>query len=89
MMGWGCPGYGIGGGGWSLFGMLPGLLIFFGLLIVIALSLVWLIRRGRLTRDTAQSSDIRFDPMSIAQRRLAAGEITTAEFEEIRERIHN
>ena len=45
-MGWGCPGYGIGGGGWSLLGMLPALLIFFGLLIVFALSLVWLVRCG-------------------------------------------
>lgn len=86
MMGWGCPGYGMNGG-WSFMGMLPGLIIFFAFLIVIIVAVLWLIRRGQSVNTIGQSAGSHINPLQIAQKRLAAGEITTAEYEEIRDRI--
>jgi uncharacterized membrane protein len=85
--GWGCPAYGAGGSGWSIWGMLPGLLLFLGLLIIVILSILWLIRRSRLSNAAVGSSSS--DPIAIAKRRLAAGEIGTEEYEEIRDRIQS
>ncbi|MDF1515919.1 MAG: SHOCT domain-containing protein [Anaerolineae bacterium] len=86
MMGWGCPGCGIRGG-WGFMGMLPGIIIFVALLIVIIVAVLWLISRGRSANTTGQSAGGHIDPLEIARRRLAAGEITTAEYEKIRDRI--
>ncbi len=48
------------------------------------LGLVWLILR--LSRRTAAPA-MGVDPLEIARRRLAAGEIDVAEYEEIRDRL--
>lgn len=91
MMGWGCPGCGLGGswGSIGLLGMLPGLLIFFGILALLVIATIWFLRRFRYSRISTETSDDRSDPLQIAKQRLAAGEITTAAYEEIRDRIHS
>ena len=91
MMGWTCPGYGMGGGWGSVgfFGMLPGILIFVGLLIAIVMGIMWFTRRGRLQSINTRLNDDHIDPLYIAQRRLASGEITITEFEEIRGQIQS
>ena len=54
MMGWTCPGYGMGGGwgGAGFLGMLPGIFIFFGLLLAVIFGILWFTRRARLQRVT-------------------------------------
>ena len=85
-MGWGCPGYGMSGGwgGVGLLGMLPGHLIFGGILAILVIATIWLLRRFRFSRINSTTTG---DPLQIVKQRLAAGEITTAEYEEIRSMI--
>ncbi|MGQ9458927.1 MAG: hypothetical protein ACUVXH_02430 [Anaerolineae bacterium] len=85
MWGW-CSGHGLGWGGWGgwgLFGPLLSLVFTVGVLAALGLAIAWLVRqvagRGRPTLGV--------DPLELAQRRLAAGEITVAEYEEIRTRL--
>jgi len=53
-----------------------------GVLAVLGLTIAWLVRQvNRRSASTVASSGV--DPLEIARRRLAAGEITVAEFEEI------
>jgi len=89
-MGWCCSGLGWGGwGGWSgigLIGLVLNLVLFVGVLAVLGGGTVWLVRR--LGRGTP-APEARADPLEIARRRLAAGEITLAEYEEIRERLRS
>ena len=71
------------GGTWG--GLILNAVFFAGMLVVLGLGTVWLVRRlGR-----GPLAPLASDPLEIARRRLAAGEITAAEFEEIRERIQN
>ena len=86
MMGWTCPGYGMGGG-WGYLGMLPGFIIFAGILIAIVLGTMWLVKQRRQPNIRMSTHKNSNDPLLIAKRRLASGEITSAEFEEIRDRI--
>jgi len=90
-MGWCCGGWGgwgAWGPGWSAWGILGlvlNLLLFLGLLALLGLGIAWLVRQvGR--RPAAPGGP---DPLEIARRRLAAGEITLAEFEEIRDRLRS
>jgi len=84
--GWG--GWGAWGPGWSAWGILGlvlNLLLFLGLLALLGLGIAWLVRQvGRWLVAPAGP-----DPLEIARRRLAAGEITLAEFEEIRNRLRS
>ncbi len=90
-MGWCCGGWG-GWGAWSpgwgilgILGLVLNLLLFLGLLALLGLGIAWLVRQmGR--RPAAPGGP---DPLEIARRRLAAGEITLAEFEEIRDRLRS
>lgn len=75
-------------GGWRGLGLLAplfGVALLVGLMAVLALGAIWLARQapGPLTA-VPQAKD---DPLRIAQRRLAAGDITAEEFEEIRSRL--
>ena len=83
-MGWCMRGFGWGGmrGG----GMILGGLLFVGVLVLLALAGVWLVRQLR-HRPTAQQA--MRDPLETARQRLAGGEITTAEFDEIRTRLQS
>ncbi len=80
-MGWYCSGFGWGGG-WA--GLLLNVVFFVGALSFLGLGIAWLVRRlGH--RSLVQTVETEF--LDIARRRLAAGEITVAEFEEIRDQL--
>lgn len=83
-----CGGLGWGGwGGMGLIGPILNLVFFAGVLGVLGLGAVWVIRRlgrGETVRSSLHPGG---EPLEIARRRLAAGEITTEEFEEIRGRL--
>lgn len=86
MMGFGCNGIGMGWGGWSG-GMLGWIvpLLFWGVLLVgLAIGIFWLVRHfGRASSGTASAET----PLDAARRRLALGEITVGEFDEIQHRL--
>ena len=87
-MGWCYNGFGLGGWGtWGslgTLGLILNLVFFVGMLAVLGVGTIWLVRRlGR--RPLAPAAGV--DPLEIARRRLAAGEITIAKFEEIRNRL--
>jgi uncharacterized membrane protein len=89
-MGGCCGGFGWGGwgtwGGLGIVGLILNLVVFVGVLAVLGLGTFWLVRQlGR----RPVPPDIRVDPLEITQERLAAGEITVAEFEEIRDRLRS
>jgi uncharacterized membrane protein len=78
-------------GGWGSLGLLGwlgpvfGLVLFVGLIGLLVLGAVWLVRRtGQPAAAVPQSGA---QPLEIARRRLAAGEITPDEFEELRGRL--
>lgn len=87
-MGFCCNGFGWGGwgtwGGLGIVGLLLNLVLFGGVLAVLGLGSAWLVR-NLSRRPTAP--EVGVDPLEIGRRRLAAGEITIAEFEEIRDRL--
>jgi uncharacterized membrane protein len=66
-------------------GLILNLALFAGVLVVLGLGTTWLVRQIR--RPTA--SRVGGDSLEIVRRRLAAGEITIAEFEEIRDRLQS
>jgi uncharacterized membrane protein len=74
------------GWGGSWIGVLVSLGLFVGVLVLLGLGTVWLVRR---IRGQTLPSEAALDPLNIARRRLAAGEITTTEFEEIRDRLRS
>jgi len=53
-------------------------------LTLLGLGIVWMVRQ---LRHRPLPSETGIDPLEIARRRLAAGEITIAEFAEIRDRL--
>jgi uncharacterized membrane protein len=69
------------GGGWL--GLLVSLGLFLGTLLPLGLAAIWLARQ--LQRGTTPSAAP--EALEIARQRLAAGEITVPEFEEIRDRL--
>lgn len=83
-MGWCWNDFGWGGwGGLGGIGLILNLVLFVGVLAVLGLGTTWLVRQIR--RPAASQAG--GDPLEIARRRLAAGEINVAEFEEIRDRL--
>jgi putative membrane protein len=79
---------GLGWGGMGLVGLLLSLVFFAGMVGVLGLGAVWVIRQvGRGETATNSAPRPAGEPLEIARRRLAAGEITTEEFEEIRDRL--
>jgi uncharacterized membrane protein len=71
------------GGGWI--GLILNAVLFIGVLVLLGLAAVWFARQFRRATPAATTSD----PLEIARRRLAAGEITIPEFEEIRDRLRD
>jgi uncharacterized membrane protein len=67
-------------------GLILNVVFFAGLLALLGLGTVWLVRQMR-RRSPAPAAGL--DPLEIVRRRLAAGEITVAEFEEIRDRLQS
>jgi len=87
-----CCGFGWGGLGWGgmgLVGPILSLVFFVGLLAMLGLGTVWVVRQFSRGKATAMSPHAGADPLEIARRRMAAGEITVAEFEDIRDRLRS
>ena len=101
MMGWGsfCSrvggygaghmwGLGSGGGLLGVLGSLLGTLLLLGLLALFAAAAIWLISRSRITTAvTGSGPSLSISPLDLAQRRLAAGEITLDEYHRIRDEL--
>jgi uncharacterized membrane protein len=68
--------------------MVLGMVLFVGVLALLALAVVWFARQFRRTTPTTETTSDP-NPLEIARRRLAAGEITVPEFEEIRDRLRD
>jgi uncharacterized membrane protein len=71
----------------GLVGPIIGLALFVSVLAVVGLGVLLVIRRAAQDKPAVTSSRTGAEPLDIARRRLAAGEITTEEFEEIRDRL--
>lgn len=79
-MGWCWSNIGLSNwGGWAM-----SLALLAGALFVLALAAAWLIRS---LRRTPRAAAVEADPLEIARRRLAGGEIDVTEFEEIRDQL--
>jgi len=83
-MGWYCRGFGWGSLGTA--GVILNVAFSVGLLVVLGLGIFWLVRQLSRQPTAPQGAA---DPLEIARRRLAAGEITIAEFDEIRTRLQS
>lgn len=81
-LGWGGWG-GWGGPGWL--GPMFGLVLLVGVIGLLVVGALWLARSAGHWRATAPAT--RSEPLAIARRRLAAGKITTSEFEELQDRL--
>lgn len=93
-MGFCANGLGLGGwghmGGWAGLGWLGplfGFSLFVGLIGLLVVGSVWLVRRT--AQQPATASPAGQNPVEIARRRLAAGEITPDEFEDLRRRLES
>lgn len=81
-------GWSAGGGILGLLGSLLGLVLILGLLTLFVLATVWLVRRSRTVTDTAPGgASFAGSPLDLAQRRLAAGDITLDEYHHIRDEL--
>jgi uncharacterized membrane protein len=79
---------GLGWGGMAGVGPLLSLVFFAGVIGVLGLGAVWVVQQvWRGETATSRASRPTGEPLEIARRRLAAGEITTQEFAEIRDRL--
>jgi uncharacterized membrane protein len=79
LLGWG--GWMGIGSGWI--GLILNVALFAGVLVLLGLAGVWFARQFR----RATPAETAPDPLEIARQRLAAGEITVPEFEDIRDRL--
>jgi uncharacterized membrane protein len=71
---------------WGVAGGIIGLLFVLAVLALIGLAIALLIRHSSTPRH-APPSGAPMDPLEIAKRRLASGEITPEQFEEIKRRL--
>jgi uncharacterized membrane protein len=77
-------------GGWTGLGWLGplfGLSLFIGLIGLLVIGSVWLVRRT--TQQPVMATQTGQDPLELARRRLATGEITPDEFEDLRRRLQS
>ena len=86
MMGFGCNRIGMGWGGWGggILGWIVPLLFWGVLLVGLIVAIFWLVRLLRRTPSGTASTEA---PLDAARRRLALGEITIGEFDEIAQRL--
>lgn len=90
-MGWCDEGFRRGsmmGGGRFMFPFLA-FFVFAVVAVAVILFIVWLVRRSGHTKANTGQTAVIATPMSIVERRLAAGEITVEEFEKIRAHLTN
>lgn len=81
-LGWGGWGHMGGWSGLGWLGPLFGLVLLAGLIGLVVLGALWMARSG--DQRPATAGPTHSEPLAIAQRRLAAGEISRAEFEDLR-----
>ena len=93
-MGFCANGLGLGGwghmGGWAGLGWLGplfGLSLFVGLIGLLVVGTVWLVRRT--AQRPVMATQTGQNPLELARRRLATGEITPDEFEDLRQRLQS
>ena len=84
MMGFGCNGMGWGGWGGGMLGWIVPLLFWGVLLVGLVIGILWLIRLLRRAPSGTAPTETALDA---ARRRLALGEITVGEFDEIAQRL--
>ena len=84
MMGFGCNGVGWGGWGGGMLGWIVPLLFWGVLLVGLVIGILWLVRLLRRAPSATTSTEA---PLDAARRRLALGEITVGEFDEIAQRL--
>jgi uncharacterized membrane protein len=87
MMGFGCNGMGWGGwgawGGPGIIGLIVNIVLWGAVLAALIAGIIWLVRRlGRQPQVTDGET-----PLNLTRQRLAAGEITVGEFDEIVHRL--
>jgi uncharacterized membrane protein len=70
----------------GLLGGIFGFVIVAGLLALITLGTIWAVRHTTRSPRTAAGPD---EALDLVRRRFAAGEITAAEYEEIRDRLRS
>jgi len=88
-MGFCCGGFGWGLGGWGTLGILGLILnaVFaIGLIVLLVLGIRWVVRQFAPRGVPGGAAN---DALEIARRRLAAGEISAEQFEEIRKRLQS
>ena len=73
-----------GGGHMGFIGPIVGGLLVLGFLVLLAVLVIWLVRRPGQRSAVVEMST---EPLEIARRRLAAGEITVEEYEVLREKL--
>ena len=81
-MRFGPMGWGLMGGGFRIVGMLSCLLAFVAIVILIGWGIAWVVRQA--TPRSAPPPEATGNALDIARRRLAAGEITPMQFDDIR-----
>jgi uncharacterized membrane protein len=77
-------------GGWAGLGWLGalfGLSLFVGFIGVLVVGTVWFVRRT--AQQPVMNTQIGQNPLELARRRLATGEITPDEFEDLRQRLQS
>lgn len=90
-MGWCEGGFSRGGmmGGGRFMSPFLGFFVFAVVAVAVVLFVLWLVRRSRHATGGSFHTAAMTTPLQVAQRRLAAGEITVEEFERIRERLRD
>jgi len=83
MMGYGW--HGMGWGGLGLIGSFIGVLLWLGVLAVLVAGIAWLVQRSGRRSGPVRAQET---PLSEVKRRLASGEITTGEYDEIVQRLY-
>ena len=83
MMGYGW--HGMGWGGLGLVGSLIGVLLWLGVLAVLVAGIAWLVQRSGRRFGPVRAEET---PLREVKRRLASGEITTGEYDEIVQRLY-
>ncbi len=72
------------GGGWIMFGMFFGLLLFIGLVVVVVLGIIWLVRQPGHARPSPLAPEASGE---ILKRRYAQGEITAEQYETMQRQL--
>ncbi|HSP22620.1 MAG TPA: SHOCT domain-containing protein [Planococcus sp. (in: firmicutes)] len=79
------PGWGMGSG-WGM-GLGGGFLVLIVLIVVVGFGIYYIVKNNNNNDVNRSQKDSNADAMEIAKKRLAKGEISTEEFEEIKKNL--